>query len=113
MDEAIIAGFTGSFLPCAGSGHVGARRCTDAGGERGDGGPLGAGMANAGIDPAGQGGRSLAAVSGERARLADGADRAEERSDAARAAGRVARGAVRGGVLRYAVAVPGALRQDI
>ena len=113
MDEAIVARFAGSLLPSAGSGHVGASDCADAGGERGDWCSLGASMADAGFDAAGQGGRPLATVAGERVRVAGGADRAEEGSDAVRVAGRAARRTGRGGVLRHAVAVPEALRQDI
>ena len=47
MDEAIIAGFAGSILPCSGSGHVGAGGGAVAGGEPGHGGSLGTGMADA------------------------------------------------------------------
>ena len=46
MDEAIIAGFAGSFLPSAGSGYVGAGGGADAGSECGDGCSLGAGLAD-------------------------------------------------------------------
>jgi len=41
MDEAVIGRFAGSFWPGAGSWVVGARSGTVAGGERGDGYPLG------------------------------------------------------------------------
>ena len=44
MDEAIIAGFAGSFLPCAGSGYVCSCGCADVGSECGDGCSLGAGV---------------------------------------------------------------------
>ncbi len=47
MDEAIVAGFAGSFLPRSGSGDVGAGGGAIAGGEPGHGGSLGASMADA------------------------------------------------------------------